>query len=186
MCPEPAAGTARSAQSLAPIVAKYTALVSTEVLSSSLTVMPDADRALEALQAAPDYAPAWPPRPLAATFSSVRDVRLLALARLKTLFDFGASLPDDDIGVLRRSMAVRWPELLAPATTMAVAGPYERIAVTAVVRADGSPEWGFERSPSSGRPLPLSTGETRGRPELDLFIQNLVRADIERLLAGEA
>lgn len=186
MTPRPVSGVGRGEYRVAPIVAKYTAVVSTEVLSSELEVGPEAEQARDTLQAAPGYAQSWPPRPLNAVIDRQTDTTTLVLVRLKTVFDFGAELPDDRVGEVREQMAARWPELLSPtaSATAAKEGPYERIVVTAIVRSDGNPEWGFERAPTSGRPLPLKDQPTDGRPEFDLFVQNLVRSDLEgRLVA---
>lgn len=187
MSPEVVSGTGHGEHRVAPIIATYTALVSTDVISSELEIGSAAERVRDTLESAPEYADAWPPRPLATSLDRRTDIRTLALARLKTLFDFGAQLPDGQVGEVRQHMAARWPEILAPTPESSAGkeGPYERIRVTAIVRADGNPEWGFERSPTSGRPLPFDAKETRGRrPELDLFVQNLVRADIETRLAA--
>lgn len=169
----------------APIVAKFTALVSTEVLFSNLAVEVEAEHALMTLRAAPEWVDAWPPRPLDVRTEHRQDVETLVIARLKTLFDFGAQLPDEEVGDLQRHMIARWPELLSPEAREAAEGegPYERISVTALVRADGNPEWGYERSPTSGRPLPLAAGDAKGRTELDLFVQNLIRSELEARLA---
>jgi len=66
MSPEPNANTGRGDYRAEPVVAKYTALVSTGVISSDLAVGRDAASVRGTLREPPDYVQSWPPRPLRA------------------------------------------------------------------------------------------------------------------------
>jgi hypothetical protein len=110
---------------------------------------------------------------------------LLVIARLKLVFDFGSVLPGDSSQELREAIIATWPGLASSAASLtsgAGAPPYEQAAVTAQVDADGLPNWGYERNVNSGVVLPLSglSPYGGGRTDFDLFLQNLVRLDLQQ------
>lgn len=162
----------QGAPPLASVVARYAAVVSGKIERSELQIVDQAALTANrpALEADPGFAP-WHPRA-----SRLSDEGLVA-ARLKALFDFGAQLPDGDDDATTRAMHQRWPRLKKLKGSEAL----ERIEVTALVRADGNGEWGFERSDPNRAPLPIPDAEVVvGRPELDLYVQNMVRRDLRR------
>lgn len=161
-----------SAAPPASVVARYTAVVSGRIERSELQIVDQAGLTASrpALEADPGFAP-WPAHAV-----RLSDEGLVA-ARLKALFDFGAQLPDGDDDTTTRAMHQRWPLLKKLKGSEAL----ERIEVTALVRADGTAEWGFERSDANRAALPIPDGEVVvGRPELDLYVQNMVRRGLRR------
>lgn len=176
MNPEPIPGYGDGKRPTSEVVAQYDAVVvARRVIWSDLSLRPAAETARAVLLLAPPYVPKWPPRP--ATSLALGDdasADLLALTRLKALFDFGSQLPDEDVGDVLRNVEARWPAVP------------ERISVDAVVRANGDAEWGYERAPGTdvGRADDefANTMSVSGRSELDLYVQNLVRADLEERL----
>jgi len=164
--------SAPGAPPMASVVARYAAVVSGRIERSELQIVDQAALTANrpALEADPGFAP-WHARA-----SRLSDEGLVA-ARLKALFDFGAQLPDGDDDATTRAMHQRWPRLKKLKGSEAL----ERIEVTALVRADGTSEWGFERSDPNRAALPIPDGEVVvGRPELDLYVQNMVRRDLRR------
>lgn len=156
----------------APVVARYAAIISGRIERSELQVVdsPTLKANRETLETDPGYAP-WPPRAKRLT-----DEGLIA-ARLKALFDFGAQLPDGDEETSIRVINERWPRLKRLKGTELL----QRVEVTALVRADGTAEWGFERKDPTRAPLPIPEEEVvDGRPEIDLYVQNMVRRDLRR------
>ncbi len=158
--------------SVSPPVALYTATVDLQVVYSQFGFAADAtaDATTRAVQAAPAWAlHAWPP-PLVG--DTQVDNRRLALTKLKALFDFAAQLPDGSADQIKGAVAGRWATA-AQARAAGLNVQYARLEVDATVHADGTATWGYNM-PAGGR-LPEVD-------DLDLFVQNLVRADIQQRL----
>jgi len=172
----------------APVVGSYQATASVIVLNSSVDVStPLTPQTRQTFQADPSYATPWPPTTIVSAglgLESISD-ELLVIARLKLVFDFGSVLPGDSSQELREAIIATWPGLASSAASLtsgAGAPPYEQAAVTAQVDADGLPNWGYERNVNSGVVLPLSglSPYGGGRTDFDLFLQNLVRLDLQQ------
>jgi hypothetical protein len=162
-------------------VAEYRAVVGLELERSGFRLldMRSPARRLAAAQQPPGWVAEWPPPGLAIdpTREDERDVTALVLAKLKALFDFGAVLPDGDAGAIRDAIHRRWPAI-RQAREERASIPYERMDVDAVVRQDGTADWGFTHG-GRGLSLPgLAERLDDGRPELDLYVLNVVRADL--------
>lgn len=153
----------------------YLATIALELEQSrvSFNEQIDPTRATTALTLPPSWSLSpWPPE------SRRPSTQLLAcaLAKWKAFFDHAALIPDPQstAEAIRESVYARFPRV-----QLALAGPkdsYKRFEVEASILDDGTVTWGF-RTPASGQNPP-------GLDEagLGLFIQNLVRADLQQRL----
>lgn len=172
---------APGAAPVSPVVATYKAVISKDVERSSLSIKKaQMERSRSALEATPAYA-AWPQRWFAQRGLAPAQLsdELLVLARLRLVLDFGAGLIAESSSELEDGISQRWASVLNSSLTQG--GSFERVSVTALVRANGNPEWGFERNETSGAALPFpAQAPSSERPELDLYIQNLARLGVQR------
>jgi len=172
----------------AAVVGRYSAVLSLDVERSDLfiTDLIAAKSAREVLASDPGYAP-WPPRAVGKSLEGASP-EYLVTARLKALFDFGAFLPDDAPDELELGMAKRWAKLDAERRDRAAGRRtpnYERIQVSALIRADGDGSWSYSHSSLVPEPLPLPGTAPNGRTELDLYVQNHIRKDLAHRLRAE-
>lgn len=141
-------------------VVVYEAVVSLDLERSAVSLFPDAGGA-----------------------SSFGAVLAPVLSQLKALFDAGAELPNGTGEEIRASVDARYPAIAQErraGSASANEEPYMRFAVDATVWADNTATWGFEIPESGEFPPGLESDEDRA---LDLYIQNLVRADLADRLA---
>lgn len=160
-------------------VALYTATVGLKVEYSAFGVNPAIDRSqlIAAIEPPPSWAPTpWPPH----LVGGQDDITIFALAKLKALFDFAARLPNGTANEILRATYARFP--LAEPTRAGSLLQYKRFRVEARILLNGDPEWSYE-IPSSGKFPPGVRAEMR-ESDLDVFIQNLVRADLQRRIAS--
>lgn len=170
-------------------MATYLAIVSGDVERSAMTLAPEATpgNRLAALRRSPEWWPRSDPWPEA----DQKQTRL-ALLKLQALFDFGASIPGSTALEIRDGIYQKFPDakdLMSSASARMPGQRPLRIEVEACVRADGQADWGFVTPPFSMAALPngakahfVKRSDLGGRTDLQVFVQNLVRADIYRRL----
>ena len=171
-----------------PIIAQYDAVVSISVHQSAVTVVDRAlaEQARSVLEADPGYAP-WPP-PGAAKAPVDMSVDELVAARLLTYMTFGARLQGTLPEELWQAISGRWAKvahLRSKGPLAETAAGLERVTVQAVLRSDGAGEWGYTHGAPGFEPLPIPARTAEGgRTELDLYLQNVVRADLAGLVVA--
>lgn len=172
--------------SASAVAGTYEATVSIAVIRSSFQARSALTRASRgAFRNPPGYAE-WPPAIFAErgiSLSEVDDTTLI-LARLKLGFDFGSGITAGSSAELSEAIAERWPKLAEERTAL-IKGqggmPYAQAAVTGEVNVVGEPRWGYVGNVNSGKPLALAETAPEGqRPEFDVYLQNLVRLDLQQ------
>jgi hypothetical protein len=160
-------------------VATYRAVIGLDVERAEFNIATDLDR--EVVEAALLQKPEWCPIPWPRISEPTdRDLRRLALLKLSIFFDFAAKLPAGTGQEIRQALWQRFP---AVRTALAEAGGvrFKRFPVHATIWSDGESNGGYHH-PSEGEHPPIGTVTEE---TLDLFIQNLVRADIRDRLAAQ-
>jgi hypothetical protein len=162
------------------VVARWSALVGAEVRGARFELRAvDLAVARTAVSLTPDWVEQWPPRRVAQALGRLGEgssaaVALLALAKLAIFLDAGAEIDGETGPEIRAALRARYPGV---ATTLSDVF----FEVDATLREDGMPAWGFT---TSGETLPGIPEEPRaGKPHLDLWLQNLARADVHDRLA---
>ena len=122
----------------------------------------------------------WPP-PL--TGVTDRDDLILAFARIAGALGMRAGIPGSTAAEIRRGMYKIFRGAIPQAIEAADSESYRRFAVEASVQDDSSASWGYgEDSPGLVLPGTEDDSQHLGKPGVELFVQNLLRADIlERL-----
>lgn len=171
---QPMAGRRQPGTMRLPVVF-YLATIALELEQSRVSFNEQIDpaRATAALTTPPPWSLSpWPPE------SRRPSTQLLAyaLAKWKAFFDHAAlvSDPHSTAQAIKESVSARFPWV-----QQALAGPkdsYRRFEVEASILDDGTVTWGF-RTPAAGQNPPGL--DDAG---LELFIQNLVRADLQQRL----
>lgn len=176
-------------------MATYRAVISLDVERSDLIISADVDR--NEVVAALQPRPAWCPFPWPEIAEPTeQDLHYLATLKFRAYLSFGAKLPDGTGQEIRGAVWQRFPSLRAAldekvggASLASVglprgAGPtarFKRFPFEATIWSGGEVSATYEH-PSDGEQPPIGdiVWET-----LNLFIQNLVRADIEDRLAEQ-
>lgn len=173
-------------------VAEYHAVVSATVERSRLAINPVAKSVLYgALEKPPSY---WPRReeyPGLGIGTGERHLKHLVLLKLAALFEFGAALGGKTGDEVRDRVYAEFPAAKKAALQTNDSRPatrYLRIPIVARVRADGEPEWGATLPPRGAGVMPAGSRsaferEIDGRPAWEIYLQNLVRAEIYDELA---
>lgn len=158
------------------VVARWSARVGADVADARLELLPEVepDVAREAIAAHPGWVETWPPPRLVRALGRLADgspaaVALLALAKLASFLDFGAEVGGTTGPEIRAALRARYPGVGAGAAGV-------RFDVDAALREGGHPTWGFVTSGEELPGLPEHAGH--GKPHLDLWLQNLARADV--------
>jgi hypothetical protein len=184
------------------VVVRYEAVVTIALEQSSLTINADAPRelAIRALLTPPQWtlrpwsAPA--PEEVSSDISSAQ-FEEWALHKFKALFDFAAVLPDGTAEDMERHLLERFPLIGAVRNAPSPdTSQYKRIFVHSEILQDGDAQWGFDL-PEEGELPPgipglylADAGTTVDTSavgdshliDLDVFIQNTVRIDLQRRL----
>ena len=162
------------------VVARWSASVGAEVRDARFELTAaDPAVARTAVAVRPGWVQEWPPPRVARALGRLAEgspaaVALLALAKLASFLDAGAEVAGETGAEIRAALRARYPGV---ATTLSDV----HFEVQANLREDGTPAWGFM---SSGESLPGIPEEPRaGKPHLDLWLQNLARADVHDRLA---
>jgi hypothetical protein len=169
-------------------VVSYVAVVSVQVERAEVRVEPGADEARIRSAAAlpPGWVEEWPPAELRDTDLGALPLATVGLAKLAALLDFNAELdayaPDD----IDEEITRRWPQV-GQAVVDARGERFEQAVVEASVREDGTAVWGYTWAGAGGRPLPqFAQPDAAKRGEYEVFLQNVVRADLRRRLVAAA
>jgi hypothetical protein len=165
------AGPARRARQ----VFIYTAVVGLKVERSKFAFDSSIDR--QELAAAIESPPRWhlDPWPPQLTFTDA-DLTILAFAKLKALFDFMAMVPNGSAQEIRAALYALFP---AVDPDVQVSG-FKRFPVEASILDNGDATWGYDIPAGDDFPPGVTGGMKES--DLDLFIQNLVRADLQEHL----
>jgi hypothetical protein len=174
-------------------LAVYTATVHAAVersdfaLSSALT---DDDK--QALLTSPEWIPdgeTWPAASLTVAYATSVDLSRAALTKMRYVVTFGAGIERGSGERIRAALYRRFPRaraLFDEAQAKEGGAQYARFSVEAVIRGDGQAEWGFQSPPRGtglARQIPGVSDAIRdkasGRSDLSVFLQNLVRADLQ-------
>jgi hypothetical protein len=185
---EPQTDGSEAASTIAATVVSYVAVVGIQVERAELLVEPGADpeKARQAAAMPPAWLEEWPPPELRAAELASLSVETLSLAKLAALFDFNAELTAREPDAIDAQIAERWPQI-AKAAADTAGERFERAVVDAAVRADGTAIWGYVWEGSGGRALPtLPQPAAAKRGEYEVFLQNLIRADLRRRLGQAA
>lgn len=156
-------------------VAIYKAIVGSSVESSTLQFVSSVDSAdaQRALETPPRWVPGqWPERPDA---SSVAGMRYLALLKMRHLLDAGAGVASETATGIETEL-----DGLFPATASGSA----RYEVTVVVQIDGQASWGVREISSGPNPRGAEGDFSQPRSNLQVLVQNLVRADLLKQLGS--
>jgi hypothetical protein len=156
-------------------------------LSSELT---DDDK--QALLTAPEWIPdgeTWPAGSLTAANATSVDLSRAALSKMLYVAAFGAGIERGSGEQIRGAVYRRFPRakaLFAQAEAKEGGMKYARFPVEAVITGDGQAQWGFDNPPRGtglARQIPGVSVAIRdkasGRSDLSVFLQNLVRADLQ-------
>lgn len=183
-------------------VVRYEGVVTLWLEQSSLTIHPELPP--EVVIRAILNPPEWTLRPWSAPSPeevslgvATHQLEQWALQKLKALFDFAAVVPDGTASEIEHRLFERFPLLRAtrgePATE---ASRYKRIAVHSEILESGEAQWGFD-VPEEGELPPGVPGLHVAEPgslldtshlednnliDLDVFVQNVVRTDLQRRL----
>jgi hypothetical protein len=166
-------GTTLQAFDALPI-AEYRAVISDHVETSSLvfTAGVDARRRSAALKRAPEWTEQeWPTdvdasSPVAQTY--------LALSKIKALLDFGARLDGQSADEIQAAVSQAFPHSLQRKAGVA------RYEVRAIVDLEGLASWGVRELSSGDAPAGASGSFADDRSDLQVLVQNLARADVQR------
>jgi hypothetical protein len=158
------------------VVARWSAHVGADVADARFELLPGVEPrvAREAIAARPGWLDAWPPESVTRALGRLAEgspaaLALLALAKLASFLDFGAEVGGTTGAEIRAALRARYPGV-APRPDGV------RFEVDASLREGGHPTWGFV---TSGEALPgLPEDEGPGKPHLDLWLQNLARAEV--------
>jgi hypothetical protein len=159
-----------------PKIVTYRALIGLKLEYSSLQFDPTLSRAeLMSILLKPTWSlDPWPPT----LTNSPADLELLAYARLKTNFDFGAQLPNGTEAEILAALYGRFQNINPEADPTT----YSRFTIEADISPNGDVSWGFEWSGD----LILAPGLEADPPKpytldgLGLFLHNLLRADARK------
>lgn len=156
-------------------------------LASSLT---DDDK--QALLTAPDWVPdgeTWPAASLTVATATSVDLSRAALSKMLYVVAFGAGIDGGSGEEIRNALYRRFRRakaLFTEAEAKEGGMKYARFSVEAVIRGDGQAEWGYKIPPRGtglARQIPGVSDAIRdkasGRSDLSVFLQNLVRADLQ-------
>ena len=185
---EPQAATGEEAPTIPTTVVSYVAVVGIRVERAEVRVEPGADpaKARQAAAMPPAWVEEWPPPELRASELSSLSAETLSLAKLAALFDFNAELTAREPDEIDAQIAERWPQI-AKAAVDSAGKRFERAIVDAAVREDGTATWGYVWEGDGGRTLPtLPQPAAAKRGEYEVFLQNLIRADLRRRLRQAA
>lgn len=183
-------------------VVRYEAVVTIRLEQSSLTISSEVEPelAIRAILTPPQ----WTLRPWSAPFPeevspeiSAAQLEEWALHKFKALFDFAAVLPDGTAQDIEHHLLERLPLIREGRNAPTVDfSRYKRIFVHSEILQNGDAQWGFDL-PEAGEFLPgipdlyladpgttfnTSDIEASRLIDLDVFIQNTVRIDIQRRL----
>ncbi len=156
-------------------VAVYTAVIGLDVETSTLrfTSSLATNEITVAVKSPPEwYLNAWPPQPPG---NPDNDLELFALTKLKATFDFAARLPDGSAEEIREQVASRFPGTVTENVTTV---SYKRYPVEAIIWEDGTVTWSYD-IPAAGD-FPESIQDSGDDADLDIFVRNLVRYDLQR------
>jgi hypothetical protein len=186
-------------------VARYEALVTIGLEHSSLIISAEAplELAIRAILTPPQWTlhPWSAPAPEASSDASAAQLEEWALHKFKALFDFAAVLEDGTAREMEFHLLERFPSIrdVRTASTTEVSR-YKRIFVHAEILENGDAQWGFDL-PEEGELPPGIPGLYVADPgatfntsdigdnrliDLDVFVQNTVRIDIQRRLEKSA
>jgi hypothetical protein len=148
--------------------ARYSAVVGDAIASSNVELnaaLPSAQLQW-AIQVAPEWSlDPWP--------TDVTDLKVLAVAKFKALFDYAAQLTGNDRVSLERDLRRQFPTLIG--TNDGV----KQCPVTAIIRAeDGKAEWEVTVPEAGALPRGILSTEMGPRDPYKLLVQNLIRADL--------
>ena len=155
----------------------YTAVIGLELERSTLSFNASVDHAqiVTAVETPPEWTlTPWPPT----RTNTDADVTIFALAKLKAIFDFAAQLPDGSTQEIKNAIDTRFP--LVRSERAVPTAHYKRFAVEASIMDDGKTQWGYDIP--GGDDFPPGVVARMQESELDIFIQNLVRADLQQRL----
>jgi hypothetical protein len=96
---------------------------------------------------------------------------------LQNLFDFNAGVSGESASGIEGEIVKRFPKL-----DSAAGGGSAKFHVTANVRLDGQATWGVREHVAGSRPEGVTGSFADDSSELQVLVQNLVRADIYRKL----
>lgn len=185
-------------------VVRYDAEVTLLLERSSLTISPGLphELTLRAILTPPQ----WTLRPWAAPTPEevppdVSAARLeeWALHKFKALFDFAAVLPDGPAEEMERYLLERFPLIRRARSAPTVEfSRYKRVFVHAEILENGEAQWGFDvpeagelppgipglHLPDPGSVIDTSQPDDSHLIDLDVFVQNVVRIDLQRRLEG--
>lgn len=150
-------------------VVLYTGVVGLDVETSSLDFNTTLSRTqvVTALRVPPKWSLSpWLTEPISTDADFIR----YALIKLKIFLDFAAVLPDGSAQVIRDAVSRHFASAKSPHPL-----PVKHFKVYARIREDGLTEGGYS-IPERGA-LPFDITDSR---QLDIFIQNLMRADIQQ------
>lgn len=183
-------------------VVRYEAVVTIALEQSSVAISPDVSREL-AVQAILTP-PQWTSRPWRVPSPGQvspdvnrQQLEEWALHKFRALFDFAAVLPDGTAEEMELQLLERFPLIGAAqrASSIDVSG-YKRISVHSEILENGDAQWGFDL-PEAGEfppgipslhvsevdsPIDMNAVAESHVVDLDVFIQNTVRIDIQRRL----
>jgi hypothetical protein len=167
-----------SSVSTSKSVAIYTAIVGPEVEDSAFGINPaiEPSRLIAAIESPPRWAPVpWPPYPT----DGQNDIKVLALAKLEAFFASGARPSNGPADEMPNpaSACLPWAET----TQLAPPQGRPRFRVRAQILTNGEPVWSYAIA-CGEKPAPEVESERRER-DLGVFIQSLVRADLQRRIA---
>lgn len=164
-------------------IAVYTAVISWRIERSQLSLLAAAEdpRARGALVAAPEWSPfTWP-----ASVGSLDAQAASKLAALKfiALFTFASELGGETSEEITAALNVKFPHLSDAQLMNEKQGVrFLLIETTATVWNDGQADWAYV-VPAAGTPPPLGSQRVE---DFDLFIKNIIRADLARMVEVSA
>lgn len=161
-------------------VATYRAVIGVSVERSDFTIHPDVEQ--EVVVAALLKQPEWCPIPWPVSDDPTdRELRHLALLKIRLFFEFGARLQGETADEIHEALWLMFPDLRRASRGDLVEKRFKRYPVDATIWSDGEASGGYTH-PGDGEHPPLGILTWNS---LDLMIKNLVRADIHRLLDTE-
>lgn len=184
-------------------VVRYEAVVALSLERSSLNFNREMPRdvAINAILSPPQWTlRPWSAPPPNRSDPGISDHELerWAVQKFKALFDFAAALPDGTADELETHLVARFPLIgAARDDSAAEISRYKRISVHSEILQNGDAQWGFDL-PEAGElppgipglhvPEPGSSLDTSNEHQptaLDVFVQNIVRIDLERRLENQ-
>ncbi|MGH9040578.1 MAG: hypothetical protein ACRDZ3_10130 [Acidimicrobiia bacterium] len=180
-------------------VARYAAVVTNRLEESSVAINSEvsAELAARAILTPPQWSlRAWAaPAPEDAVFETDQ-LEEWALHKFRALFDFAAVLPDGSADEMEVQLLERFPMVDASRHASTAVPRYKRIQVHSEILENGDAQWGYDLPEAGelppglpgvyvsdpGSPLDMNGLADGHALDLDVFVQNMARIDIQRRL----